>query len=100
AAQAEPATGDQAAGAEDAVAPASRQQLKRQWQSVAPELASLRSQIADLQSQIQALKIPTAPVLSENTRVDRPSTNLRIRGGFTNKGKELFAHVPSFLGSI
>jgi hypothetical protein len=77
-----------------------RQQLKRQWQSVAPELASLRDRIADLQKQIQALKIPTAPVLSENAQVSHPSTNLRIRGDFTNKGENVAAGVPSFLGSL
>jgi hypothetical protein len=77
-----------------------KQQLRRQWQQVAPELATVRDKIADLQSQIRNLKIPTAPVLSENPKNERPSTNLRIRGSFTNKGEELFANVPSFLGTL
>src|SRR5262249_9002692 len=77
-----------------------RQQLKRQWQSVAPELAALRDRIADLQQQIQALKIPATLILSENSQVSHPSTNLRIRGDFTNKGEEVLANLPAFLGSL
>jgi hypothetical protein len=82
------------------VSPANSGQLKRQWQAVAPELTSLRTQIAQLQDQIRALNIPTTLVLSENLPITHPKTNVRIRGDFTNKGDEILANVPAFLGTL
>ena len=74
--------------------------LTSHYRSVAPELASVRDKIAALRRSVDALGIPQALILSENSDVQRPSTFIRMRGAFLNKGERVDAGVPSFLGSL
>ena len=96
--------------------PEQQQQLAREWQDVAPELAHLREQFSEceevtnatvrpcklgtVRAKLEALNIPSTLIASENPAVARPSTHLRIRGDYTNKGDEVFASVPAFLGTL
>jgi mono/diheme cytochrome c family protein len=74
--------------------------LSPSWRNAAPELKSLRDEIAELQKQLADLRIPTALILSENMEVAHPKSYVHERGAYTAKGEELYADVPSFLGSL
>ncbi len=74
--------------------------LMRQWRTVAPELADVRAKIAALNAQIAALQIPSAPVLSEDTKTTQPTAFVRERGAFVSKAEEVQADVPAFLGAL
>jgi hypothetical protein len=77
-----------------------RQQLTARWRSVAQELAPIRERIAALQDEIRALQIPTTLVMAENPDVANPKTNIRIRGSFVNRGDEVPADIPPYLGKL
>jgi hypothetical protein len=81
-------------------APYEKDPLFIRWRQVAPELAPMRAKIADLESQIQALGIQSTPVLAENPAVSHPSTQVRVRGAFTDRAEEVLAAVPAFLGAL
>ena len=72
--------------------------LTAQYRSVAVELAPVRQKMAELRAQIEALQIPRALIMAEDTSVARPTTNIRMRGAFISKGELVEADVPSFLG--
>ena len=76
------------------------EQLATRYHDKAEELAPLRRKIEDLQAQIRALGIPTVLIASENTEVKHPTSVIRIRGSFLNKGDEVSADIPSFLGKL
>ncbi len=76
------------------------EQLATRYHDKAEELAPLRKKIEDLQGQIRALGIPTILIASENPEVKRPASFVRIRGSFLNKGDEVQADIPSFLGKL
>jgi hypothetical protein len=81
-------------------APYEKDLLFLRWREVAVELAAMREKIAALQSQIEALGLQTTPVLSENPAVAHPTTQLRIRGVFTDRDEEVPAGIPGFLGAL
>ena len=97
--------------------PEQRQQLTKHWREIAPELAAIRAQsqecgevtntnayrpcsLGSVRQQIEALRIPTTLVASENLTVSQPSTTIRIRGDFTQKADEVRAGIPGFLGTL
>src|SRR5262245_35807588 len=81
-------------------APYEKDVLFLRWREVGAELAPMREKIAELQSQIETLGLQTTPVLSENPAVAHPTTQLRIRGVFTDKAEDLPAGIPGFLGAL
>ena len=81
-------------------APYEKDLLFLRWREVAAELAPMREKIAALQNQIEALGLQTTPVLSENPAVAHPTTQLRIRGVFTDRAEEVPAGIPGFLGAL
>jgi hypothetical protein len=81
-------------------APYEKDVLFLRWREVGAELAPMREKIAALQSQIEALGLQTTPVLSENPAVAHPTTELRIRGVFTDRAEEVTAGIPGFLGAL
>ena len=56
-----------------------------------------RDRIAELRQQLISLGIVSAKVMREKESSERPSTHLRERGGFLNKGEKVFAGVPGAL---
>ncbi len=74
--------------------------LTGQYRSVATELAPVRQKMAELRGRIEDLHIPRALIMAEDTSVQRPTTNIRMRGAFISKGELVEADVPSFLGSL
>ena len=75
-------------------------QMTARYRNQAIELAPIRNTIKDLQSQVQALGIPTTLVMSENPAVTQPNATIRIRGSFTAKNGDVQASIPSFLGTL
>ena len=69
------------------------------WRGVAPELESVRTQIADLRREVVDMKIPSTLVLMENMGVNHPTTFIHERGEWTLAAEEVEAGVPAFLGS-
>ncbi len=76
------------------------EQLAARYHDKAEELALLRKKIEGLQAQIRALGIPTILIAAENPEVNHPVSFVRIRGSFLNKGDEVRADIPSFLGKL
>ena len=70
------------------------------WREVAPELAPMRREIASLKKQIEGLGLAPTFVLSDNLAVKHPTTQLRVRGVFTDRAEEVPAAVPGFLGAL
>jgi len=60
----------------------------------------MREKVAELQDQIEALNLQQTPILSENPAITHPTTQLRIRGVFTDRAEEVSAAVPGFLGAL
>jgi hypothetical protein len=81
-------------------APYEKDLLLLRWREVAPGLAPMREKIADLQEQIDALNLQPTPILSENPAIQHPTTQLRIRGVFTDGADDVSAAVPAFLGAL
>ncbi len=65
--------------------------------TVDPSLKPARELLAVLQREIRALAIPTALVMRERAGHTRPSTFMRRRGSFLDKGEEVYAGVPRVL---
>ena len=53
-----------------------------------------------LRKQLEDLKIPSTPVLSENMAVLHPATHVRLRGDFTKKGDEVAAAVGAIVAEL
>jgi hypothetical protein len=92
--------GGQAKVQEQPQAPYEKDLLFLRWREVAPQLAPMRERIAELQDQIEALNLQQTPILSENPAIAHPTTQLRIRGVFTDRAEEVSAAVPGFLGAL
>src|SRR5262249_40880498 len=74
-----------------------QKQLNDYYLSVAPSLKSARGRLESLQKAHENLGIVSTLVMSERPSYERPSTYLRVRGSFTNKGDKVYAGVPAAL---
>ncbi len=77
-----------------------RRELETYYRTIAPLLAPVRTEIAQLKKKIDALGIPTAIVMQEKPASEPPSTPLRVRGAFTSPGERVQARVPAALQSL
>jgi len=85
-----------------AIPPADRTDQQRKdltafYRTVAASLEPTRARIGDLQKALKALGIPTALVMRERVSHERPSTFVRRRGSFMDKGEQVYAGVPRVL---
>ena len=71
--------------------------LARQFRQVTPLLKAEREQLIELRKSIDNLGIIKAPILRERNSYERPATDLRIRGSYTNKGERVYAATPASL---
>jgi hypothetical protein len=74
-----------------------RQALNEYYHLIAPPLKQTRERIAELRRSIEKLGILSTLVMEERPLAERPSTHLRIRGSFTNRGERVYAGVPAAL---
>lgn len=72
-----------------------REQLWNQWIALAPELASVRARIADLERKLAAIKPPTTPILRELPPDKARKTHVLVRGSFLNPGEEVQPNTPA-----
>ena len=77
-----------------------RRDLANFYRTVAPELKPARDRMAELQKEVRALGIPTALVMREKAAYERPSTHIRRRGSFLDKGDKVYAGVPEVLHGL
>jgi hypothetical protein len=77
-----------------------RKDLSASYRSVAPSLKPARDRVAELQKALRALAIPTALVMRERVAYERPSSYVRRRGSFLDKGQQVYAGVPEFLPAL
>src|SRR5262249_4381557 len=77
-----------------------RTDLAALYRTVAPALKPARDRRADLQKALKALGIPSALVMRDRTSYERPSTYVRRRGNFMDKGQKVYANVPEVLPSL
>ena len=68
--------------------------------SVAPALKPAREKLASLQKELRSLNIPTALVMKERATYERPSSFVRRRGSFLDKGERVYADVPEVLHGL
>jgi mono/diheme cytochrome c family protein len=67
------------------------------YRSVARALEPARERLASLQKELRSLDIPTALVMKERPIYERPSSFVRRRGSFLDKGERVYADVPAVL---
>ena len=68
--------------------------LARVHRSETKLLEPVRTRMAELEDELEALGIVTALVMSERKDHERPSTPLRVRGSFMSPGERVYAEVP------
>ncbi|MEW6129742.1 MAG: PSD1 and planctomycete cytochrome C domain-containing protein [Acidobacteriota bacterium] len=74
-----------------------QKQLSDYYRGMTPLLDKERKLLSELKSTVDKLNIPTAEILGEKPTFERPSTFIRIKGSFTNKGEKVFADTPASL---
>jgi hypothetical protein len=74
-----------------------RKDIASVYRSVAPALKRVRDRLASLQKELRSLNIPTALVMKERPTYERPSSFVRRRGSFLDKGEQVYADVPEVL---
>ena len=77
-----------------------RKDIAALYRSVAPALKSSRDRLASLQKELRSLNIPTALVMKERPMYERPSSFVRRRGSFLDKGERVYADVPEVLHGL
>jgi mono/diheme cytochrome c family protein len=70
------------------------------FRNVSPLFKTRRDRLASLQTAMRDLGIVTALVMKEKAGHDRPSTFVRRRGNFLDKGQQVFADVPGVLNDL
>ncbi|HVF27268.1 MAG TPA: DUF1553 domain-containing protein, partial [Pyrinomonadaceae bacterium] len=75
-------------------------QLSDFYRTVAPSLKVTRDRVAAIQDSLKKIGIVSTLVMSERPSYERPSTHLRVRGGFLNLGEKVYANVPAVLHSL
>jgi hypothetical protein len=81
-------------------APKQSQDLEAFYRSIAPSLKPARDRVAELQDELQQLGIASTLIMRERVSYERPSTYMRVRGSFTNKGEKVYASTPAALHSF
>jgi hypothetical protein len=71
--------------------------LAAHYRTVAPVLQSSRDRLAALRKEMGGLNIVQTGVMQERASAEQPSTYLRVRGSFLNKGEKVYAAVPKIL---
>jgi mono/diheme cytochrome c family protein len=74
-----------------------RAALAKHYRSIAPSLKPARDRLAALKKSLDGLDIASTLVMRERPSFERPSTHLRVRGAYLNKGDKIYADVPAFL---
>ena len=74
-----------------------QEDLVAQFRQVTPLLKKERDRLAALRRAIDDLGIIKAPIIRERQSTEVPSTELRIRGGYTNRGERVYAATPASL---
>jgi mono/diheme cytochrome c family protein len=74
-----------------------KKEMAAQYRALAPEFKARRDRLSELRQSLKSLGIATTLVLGERQTFERPSTFLRVRGGFLNKGEKVYAGVPAAL---
>src|SRR5262249_7997556 len=74
-----------------------RSDLSCYYRTVAPSLKPVRDRLFVLTEQLAKMPITTTLVMRERSSWERPSTYLRIRGSYLNKGEKVLAGVPAVL---
>jgi cytochrome c553 len=80
--------------------PGQQDTLLAWFRPLAPSLDAARDRLLAIQSELDAMKVATAPVVQERAGFERPSTLLRERGSFTSPGERVFAAVPAAFGAL
>jgi hypothetical protein len=74
-----------------------QESLAERFRSTAPMFKAVRDQLEKLRDELKDLNIVTALVMRERSSYERPSTFIRERGNFLNKGEQVYASVPKVL---
>ncbi|HKP13900.1 MAG TPA: PSD1 and planctomycete cytochrome C domain-containing protein [Blastocatellia bacterium] len=74
-----------------------KKDIAAQFRATAPALKALRDQIGERRAALRKLGIVTALVMQERAGFERPSTFLRVRGGYLNRGEKVYAATPAVL---
>ena len=74
-----------------------RESISAQFRQVTPLLKRERDRLAELNKAIDSLGIIKAPIIRERQSAERPSTELRVRGSYTNRGERVYAATPAAL---
>ena len=77
-----------------------RNQLSAYYRSITPLLQPARDRLMRLAKELEEMPIVTTLVMQERPLSERPSTHLRIRGAYLNKGEQVYAGVPVVLHSL
>lgn len=77
-----------------------RKDLAAHYRSVAPLLQNTRDQLSKLREDMKALGIVNTGVMQERASYEWPSTFLRVRGAYLNKGEKVYAAVPAVLPQL
>ncbi|MHB8733711.1 MAG: PSD1 and planctomycete cytochrome C domain-containing protein [Terriglobales bacterium] len=73
------------------------EQLAAFYRTIAPTLDATRSELATRQKALSDLGIATAMIERERPGFERPSTFLRVRGGYLTPGERVYAGTPAAL---
>ena len=71
--------------------------LAEQFRQQTPLLKTERARANQLRAALNNLGIVTAQIIREKSSFERPSTNLRVRGNYLNKGERVYAATPAAL---
>ncbi|HJT33438.1 MAG TPA: DUF1553 domain-containing protein [Pirellulales bacterium] len=72
-----------------------QEQIAAYYRSLAPELATVRQQAADLNKQLAEIKPITVPIFRELPEGQRRKTQLQHRGNFMDLGQEVSEGTPA-----
>lgn len=71
-----------------------RAELSVHYRSISPSLKPAKERLSQLTQRLQALEIVSTLVMRERSSFERPSTLLRVKGSYLNKGEKVYASVP------
>jgi len=83
--------------AAQARSPAEQDRLAAYYRRVAPELASTRMSIAELERQLSEIRPVTVPIMSERGSHNRRTTKIQLRGNFLDVDRPVSEGTPAVL---